>query len=72
MTEWEEQRRRPGRQVCRPQFPHSSSTRVEEDQAGLAGSELHDREGHPDPASIDTGHPFGTRTAVPRPIGGVS
>ena len=61
---------RPGqsqRQSDRPQLPTSSCARVEEDQAGLAGVELLDGSGRPDPASLDARHPT-TATASPRGI----
>ena len=44
-------------------FRRKSPARVEEDQAGLAGPELRDGSGPPDPASLDTDH----RAAQSRP-----
>ena len=41
------------RQSDRPQLPTQGYTRIEEDQAGLAGFELLDGSGSPDPASLD-------------------
>ena len=37
-------------------LPHQGAARVEEDQDGLAGPELHHGSGRPDPASFDPGH----------------
>ena len=42
-----------GHSQCRPKLPPPHPTRVEEDQAGLAGPELLDGSGRPDPAPFD-------------------
>ena len=44
------------RQENRSKLPHQGVARVEEDQDGLAGPELHYGSGRPDPASFDPGH----------------
>ena len=52
-------RRTPGQsqqQVHRPCFPVQGATRVEKDQAGLEGLELHHASGPPDPLSIGPEH----------------
>ena len=56
------------RQSYRPSLPPQSAPRVKEDQAGLAGVELLDGSGGPDPLSFNPGHPTGTRTPAPRGI----
>ena len=43
-------------QVHRPCFPVQGATRVEKDQAGLEGLELHHASGPPDPLSIGPAH----------------
>ena len=58
----------------RPRLPAQGSARVEENQAGLAGVELLDRSGLPDPASLDTRHPAfgsspGSKLTAPRSRG---
>ena len=50
-------------QAHRPKLPHGLSPRTEEDQAGLAGVELRDGSGRPDPASLNPNH----RAAQSRP-----
>ena len=42
------------RQAHRPKLPLPSSARAKEDQAGLAGPELRNGSGRPDPASLNT------------------
>ena len=44
------------RQENRSKLPHQGAARVEEDQAGLAGVELRDGSGRPDPASLEALH----------------
>ena len=56
------------RQPYRSEFPQGLPARVEEDKAGLAGSELLDGSGRPDPASLDTGHRSVIRPTAPRGI----
>ena len=41
------------RQAYRSKLPHKGAPRVEEDQAGLAGPELHDRQGRIDPVALE-------------------
>ena len=63
------------RQTHRSKLPQSSSARAKEDQAGLAGSELHNRSGPPDPASLGSRRSsgFGTsRISQLRPFPGLS
>ena len=48
-----------------PQHP----TRAKEDQAGLAGVELHDRSGPPDPTSLPARHPTGRSRPATKLIG---
>ena len=55
-------------QGCRPKLSPPWPPRDEEDQAGLAGSELHHDSGPPDPASVKARGPSGTRTDPPRGI----
>ena len=56
------------RQEHRPKLSPPSSARVEEDQAGLAGVELHHGSRRPDLASLEARDPSGTRTPAPRGI----
>ena len=51
------------RQENRSKLPHQGAARIEEDQDGLAGPELHHGSGRPDPASFNPRH---------RPSGSVS
>ena len=51
------------RQAHRPKLPHGLSPRTEEDQAGLAGVELLDGSGRPDPVPLNPNH----RAAQSRP-----
>ena len=50
------------RQSYRPQLPTQGSPRVEEDQAGLAGAELHNGPWSADPASLESLYPTGAAT----------
>ena len=52
------------RQAHRPRLPTQGSTRVEEDQGGLARPELLDGSWSPNPAPLDPGH----RAAQSRPV----
>ena len=54
------------RQTHRPRLPPKSSARVEEDQARVAGVELLDCSGRPDPLALDASDPSGSRPATPR------
>ena len=54
-----------GQQQYRPSLPVQGSPRVEEDQAGLAGVELHDGQRGLDPLALDALDPSGSRTATP-------
>ena len=51
------------RQGYRPQLPTQGSPRVEEDQDRVAGVELLDSSGRPDPASLDSVDPSGFGTS---------
>ena len=53
------------RQRNRSKLPPGGSARVEEDQASLAGLELHDGSGCPDPLTIDTSHRSGRAAFAP-------
>ena len=57
------------RQQHRSSLPVQGSPRVEEDQAGLAGSELLDGSGRVDPAPFDPGHRAIGSQCPPRPAG---
>ena len=54
------------RQAHRPKLPSQCSTRVEEDQDGLAGFELLDSSGHVDSVPVKSSDPSGSRSATPR------
>ena len=56
------------RQIYRPELPPKCSPRVAEDQAGLAGVELHNGSGRLDPAFLEARDPSGTRSPAPRGI----
>ena len=56
------------RQIYRPELPPKRSPRVEENQAGLAGVELHHGSGRLDPAFLKARDPSGTRSPAPRGI----
>ena len=56
------------RQSYRPSLPPQSAPRVEEDQAGLAGVELRDRSGRPDPLALDFDDRSGGCVATAGPI----
>ena len=74
------------RQAHRPRLPPQGFARVEEDQAGMAGAELHHGSGRPDPLALNTGHcsvrskpasklispfqPLGALLSAPRIAGG--
>ena len=49
------------RQANRPKFPVQDPARVEEDQARVAGVELLDSSGRPDPLALDASDPSGSR-----------
>ena len=55
------------RQGDRSSLPPESSARIEEDQGGLAGPELHHSSGSPDPASLNTGH-RATQSSPAKPL----
>ena len=57
-----------GRQLDRSEFSPRLPTGAEEDQTGLAGLELCDGSGRPDPASFDSYHSSVTRSSTPRGI----
>ena len=57
-----------GKQLDRSEFSPRLPTGAEEDQAGLAGFELHHGSGRPDPASFDCYHSSVTRSSTPRGI----
>ena len=52
----------------RSKLPHKGAPRVEEDQAGLAGVELRDRSGRPDPLALDSDVRSGGCVATAGPI----
>ena len=53
----------PATRVYRPQLPTQGSPRVEEDQDRVAGVELLDSSGRPNPASLDSVDPSGFGTS---------
>ena len=57
------------RQIHRPKLPPKCSTGIEEDQAGLAGVELHHCSGPPDPASLPARYPTGRSSPANKLIG---